>query len=308
MSEIRVGISGWTYPNWKKVFYPAKLSASKEMEYATSRMGTIEVNGTFYRLQQPSTFRDWYVRSPKNFVFSVKGNNFVTHIKRLRDVEGAAANFYASGLTELREKLGPVLWQLPTGLKFDEGRMREFLEILPKTSRQAIALAKTHDKELKGAKGLRAYANARIRHAIEVRDDSFKDRKFLKMLRDHDVAYVIADTAGRWYNAEEVTADFVYIRLHGFKELYTGAYPEAAIRSWARKIKKWNADGKRDVFAYFDTDYKVNAPFDAANLMLHLRKHPDLVMPQEDPRELFERRTQFGRKTMTQLQDRAKNR
>lgn len=312
MHELRVGISGWTYPKWRGVFYPKKLSHKLELEYATAHMSTIEINGTFYRLQTPATFRNWYERAPENFVFSVKGNQFITHAKRLRDPEPALANFFATGILELGEKLGPILWQFPPSFKLDLARFEDFFAALPRTPRRAVALARTHEKPIRGSEKLRAPTAARLRYAVEVRDDSFRDDRFLQLLSDHNVAYVIADTAGRWYNAEEVTADFVYLRLHGFKELYSGGYTPAAIRSWARKIRKWTEatarGAKRDAFIYFDNDAKVNAPFDATSLMLELERSRALVHPHAPLNELVAQRKTLKPAVLKQLQDRALNR
>jgi uncharacterized protein YecE (DUF72 family) len=350
MSEIRVGISGWTYPRWRGTFYPKKLKTKNEMEFATRHVGSIEINGTFYRLQNAATFRDWYERSPENFVFSVKGNRYITHAKRLKDPEEGLANFFATGVLELQEKLGPILWQFPPKMKFDEERFREFFKALPRTPKQAAALAKKHKMKFKKDEPVRVRTKAKLRYAVEIRDDSFKDPKFIELLREFNIAYVVADTADRWVYAEDQTADFSYVRLHGFKELYAGGYPDQAIREWARKVHAWNqgkipkgttliapelqsdsvggtrsaktnsrsahrrtsksaiAGKHRDVFVYFDNDAKVNAPFDAANLMLHLKRQRDLVLPEESPVELLASRDAVSEKKLLALQDRALNR
>jgi uncharacterized protein YecE (DUF72 family) len=303
-NEIRIGISGWNYPLWRRTFYPEKVSVKRELEYAADRVSTIEVNGSFYRLQKPATFRDWYERTPGGLVFSIKGNRYITHAKRLKDVGGALANFFATGPLELREKLGPILWQFPPHMKFNADRFKEFFGRLPRTPRDAIKLARNHDMKLSGDdERLVAHTKAKLRYAVEIRDDSFKCDEFVDLLREYEIAYVIADTADRWVYAENLTADFVYVRLHGYKELYSGGYTPEAIEMWAEKIAKWTKD--RPGFVYFDNDAKVNAPFDAASLMLELNGTGRVVMPAVDPRQLLEQRAHLSKKTLRALQARA---
>lgn len=307
-SEIRIGISGWTYPLWRGTFYPEGLSTKREFEYATERFSTIEVNGTFYRLQKPDTFRNWYDNSPDYLKFAIKGNRYITHVKRLKDPAPMLANFFATGPLELQEKLGPILWQFPPNMKFNADRFKEFFELLPRTPKEAISLARKHDLQIEGDDTLVARSKAKLRYAVEIRNDSFKDDKFIDLLREHEIAYVIADTAGRWVYAEELTADFVYMRLHGYKELYSGGYTEEALDEWASKIKKWNQNGEKDIFTYFDNDAKVNAPYDAASLMQRLRKISGLILPEFDPANLINKRKHLTKKEKTALQPRAMNR
>ena len=283
MSELRVGISGWTYGGWRGVFYPPDVTQKRELEYASRAMNSIEINGTFYSLQRPSSFQNWYDATPPNFKFAVKGSRFITHMKKLKDVDTALANFFASGLLNLREKLGPVLWQFPPQLAFNEDKFAAFMEMLPKTTSDASRLARKHDERVTGRAVLKADADRPIRHAFEIRHDSFLDEAFIKLLRKHRAALVFADTAGLWPYAEDLTADFIYIRLHGASELYTSGYSDDELDWWADRIRAWSAGrqprdatlistaapparAQRDVFVYFDNDRKVRAPFDAMRL------------------------------------------
>jgi uncharacterized protein YecE (DUF72 family) len=283
MSDLRIGISGWTYAGWRGVFYPPDVTQKRELEYASRTMNSIEINGTFYSLQRPSSFQAWYDATPPNFVFAVKGSRFITHMKKLKDVDTALANFFASGLLNLREKLGPILWQFPPQLAFNEDKFAAFLEMLPKTTSDASRLARKHDERVTGRAVLKADADRPIRHAFEVRHDSFLDEAFVKLLRKHRAALVYADTAGLWPYAEDVTGDFIYIRLHGASELYTSGYSDEELNHWAGRIRLWSAGkqpkdaalitdvaphkrAQRDVYVYFDNDRKVRAPFDAMRL------------------------------------------
>jgi len=262
MGHYRVGISGWTYAGWRGVFYPPGLPHKRELEFAGRHFNSIEINGTFYSLQRPSSFRDWYDATPAAFRFAVKGSRFITHMKKLNDVDTAVANFFASGVLALREKLGPILWQFPPQLAFNEERFAAFLELLPKSNTEAAKLARRHDQRVTGRSYLRVDRRRRIRHAFEIRHESFVDERFFRLLRKHKAAFVVADTAGRWPYREEVTADFVYVRLHGSSELYTSSYSDDELDAWARRIRRW----RRDVYVYFDNDRKVKAPFDAMRL------------------------------------------
>src|SRR5579875_2972064 len=141
MAQARVGTSGWLYPPWRKVFYPPRLPHRLELQYISSQLNTVEINGTFYSLQRPESFQRWYAETPDDFTFAVKGARFVTHMKKLAGVETPLANFFASGVLALKEKLGPVLWQLPPGLRFDPKRLAAFFALLPRTSREAARLA-----------------------------------------------------------------------------------------------------------------------------------------------------------------------
>jgi uncharacterized protein YecE (DUF72 family) len=267
--RIRTGISGWTYDGWRGTFYPPGLARSRELAYATSRLTSLEINGTFYSLQRPSSYSTWREQAPEDFVYAVKAPRFITHIKRLKHVETPVANFFANGLFRLREKLGPILWQLPPSLRFDPALMEDFLALLPRDTWAASALAHGHDDKVEGRCELDPGAKRRLRHAIEVRHESFRDPRFLEMLRRARVALVTADTAGKWPRFEEQTADFSYARLHGDVELYASGYTPSALRAWAGKFERWSRPG-REVYVYFDNDVKVRAPHDAmalANLL-----------------------------------------
>lgn len=269
MASTRIGTSGWRYPPWRGSFYPRGLPQRRELELVSREVRSIEINGSFYSLQRPSSFERWYRETPDDFVFSVKGGKFITHSKKLRDCESALANFFAQGLLTLEHKLGPILWQLPPQLPFDPIRLKAFFELLPRSTREAAALARNHDARLKHGAVTEARVDRPLRHALEVRHPSYLDPAFIPLLRRHDVALCIADTAGRWPFIEEVTSDFVYVRLHGDQELYVSGYGPKALDLWARRIDSWSKEG-RDVFVYFDNDVKVRAPYDAINLAARL--------------------------------------
>ena len=262
---MRVGISGWRYPPWRGEFYPKGLPQRAELEYVASRLRTVEINGSFYSLQRPERYRAWAAATPDDFVFAVKGGRFVTHMKRLAGVRTALANFFASGVLALGPRLGPVLWQLPGTFRFDEAVLGEFFALLPRSALAASRLARAHDEKLRARAWMRVEADRPLRHAIEVRHESFRDPAFIALARRHHVAIVVADTAGRWPLIDEPTADFAYARLHGDVELYTSGYDDEALDRWARRVRRWAKDG-RDVFVYFDNDVKVRAPFDAMGL------------------------------------------
>jgi len=265
----RVGISGWRYPPWRGVFYPKGLPQHAELSYAASLLSTIEINGSFYSLQLPTSYRSWHDHTPEDFVFSVKGGRFITHMKKLRDPEITLANFFASGVLALRAKLGPILWQLPPNLGFDADRLAAFFARLPRSTAEAAWLARHHDERLKDRALTDTDADRPMLHALEVRHASFKTAAFTDLLRAHHIAVVVADTAGKWPLIREVTADFGYVRLHGDKELYTSGYTDQALDSWARTVRGWSKGG-RDVYVYFDNDAKVHAPFDAQALARRL--------------------------------------
>ncbi|NZA27457.1 DUF72 domain-containing protein [Luteimonas sp. SJ-92] len=280
---VRIGISGWRYAPWRGKFYPKGLAQRRELEYAACSFPTIEINGTFYSLQRPDSFRLWHEETPDDFVFAVKGNRFITHLRRLRDADQALANFLASGLLALGPKLGPLLWQLPPNFRYEEERMRVFLQSLPQDTGAALRLARRRETaRMRGRSALSIDHERPLRHAMEVRHESFRDRGFIELLRAHNVALVVADTAGKWPLLEDVTADFMYLRLHGDKELYASGYGDDALDDWARRIAAWArgtqpqgarrvVDGAvprrpRDVYCYFDNDIKVHAPYDAKSL------------------------------------------
>ncbi len=279
-----IGISGWRYVPWRGKFYPAGLAQRRELEYASGQLPSIEINGSFYALQKPASYAAWYEATPPGFVFAVKGNRFITHMLRLRDVEKPLANVLASGVFELREKLGPMLWQFPPNFAFDAERFEAFLALLPHDTHAAAELARGHEARMKGRTMLDPGPKRRLRHAVEIRHESFEDPAFIALLRKYRVALVVADTAGKWPQIEDVTADFMYLRLHGDTELYASGYDDDAIARWARKIRAWREGGQpkdarlvsskaprkratRDVYCYFDNDIKVHAPRDAQRLI-----------------------------------------
>jgi len=279
--ELRIGISGWRYAPWRGVFYPPDLRQRLELEFAAAHFNSIEINGSFYSLQRPECYAAWREATPPGFVFAVKGGRFITHMKKLRDIETPLANFFASGVLELRDKLGPVLWQFPEVLRFDE-RFERFFELLPKTTRDAAKLARRHGPQVR-ASIPRGDEATRVRHAIEVRHGSFRSPEFIALLRKHGLALVVADTAGRWPYLEDVTADFVYVRLHGDVKLYESGYSAQALERWSERVRAWSRGREpedavrvspvhaskaraRDVYVYFDNDIKVHAPFDAIAL------------------------------------------
>lgn len=282
--RISIGISGWRYAPWRGVFYPDDLPQSRELEYASRRLPTIEINGTFYSLQRPERFAAWYRDTPRGFLFAVKGSRYITHMKRLREVERPLANFFASGLFVLREKLGPMLWQFPPNFRYDREKLEAFFARLPRTTAEALALARRRDARVKGRTRLAIDRSRRLRHAVEIRHESFLDPSFVALLRRHRIALVVADTAGKWPYCEDVTADFVYIRLHGDEQIYASGYGDAALDRWEARIDAWSrgrepadaqrisdrpppARARRDVYCYFDNDIKVKAPFDALRLI-----------------------------------------
>lgn len=269
----RVGISGWRYAPWRGDFYPKGLAQRRELEYASRQLGSIELNGSFYSLQRPESYAAWRDETPEDFVFAVKGGRFVTHMLRLRNVETALANFFASGVLALGPKLGPFLWQLPERVPFDAEVLDAFLARLPRTTTEAAALAARHDARVEGRTWLTTDEDRPLRHALEVRSPTFDDPTYFALLERHGVASVVADTAGRWPFFTAVTADFAYARLHGDTELYASGYDDVALDRWAATVQGW-LDAGRDAYVYFDNDVKVRAPYDAMALAARLGVTP----------------------------------
>jgi uncharacterized protein YecE (DUF72 family) len=280
---LRIGISGWRYEPWRGVFYPPRLPQRRELEYASRALDTIEINGSFYSLQRPEFYAAWYRDTPSGFLFAVKGSRYITHMLRLRDFDRPLANFFASGIFNLREKLGPFLWQFPPNFGFEEERFERFFAALPRTTEDALALARRRDARMLGRSRLAIDESRPLRHAVEIRHPSFVDPRFVDLLRRWQVALVVADTAGKWPYCEDITADFLYLRLHGEAELYRSGYTEASLDRWAARIRAWSKGSEpddahrissapspkrrsRDVYCYFDNDIKVHAPFDARRL------------------------------------------
>jgi uncharacterized protein YecE (DUF72 family) len=337
-AQLRIGISGWTYKPWRGTFYPPKWGLKKELAYASREVNSVEINGSFYSLQRPSSYQQWYRETPDDFLFSVKGGRFITHMKRLQNVETPLANFFASGLLCLREKLGPILWQLPPHFLYNEEKLARFFDLLPRTTTEAAALAKKHDDRLKGRAWTESDAERPLRYALEIRHESFRTPAFVELLRRHQIGLVIADTAGKWPFFEDTTADLVYIRLHGDEELYVSGYTDESLEKWRGKIDAWSRGkdpknavriapvektppAKRDVFVYFDNDVKVRAPFDAMLLAYKLGvgkkplAGPDPATIDEVARTVWpaltrasaDRRWAFGRSEGSQTAKKAKN-
>jgi uncharacterized protein YecE (DUF72 family) len=289
--RIRIGISGWNYGGWRGTFYPRGLRHEDELSYAGRQVDTIEINGTHYSLQHPHSFARWHDETPDGFVFAVKGSRFITHLKQLHDIETPLANFFASGVLRLEEKLGPFLWQFSPRFKFDPERLDHFFALLPRDTEKAAALAERHDRRLAGRAWTHTAVKRELRHAVEIRHKSFLDPGFVALLRRHGMALVFADSVA-WPYAEDLTADFLYLRLHGSEELYASGYSGEALEHWAARIKLWARglepnDARliapnttpprrngRDVYVYFDNDAKVRAPADARLLRAKVADHP----------------------------------
>jgi uncharacterized protein YecE (DUF72 family) len=284
--DIRIGISGWTYPPWRGVFYPKGLKQQDELCFAGRQFRTIEINGTFYGLQKPKSFDAWRDNTPEGFVFSVKAPSFITHLQRLRGVETSVPNFLASGLLRLGPKLGPILWQFPPNLKFDPDIFETFLALLPHNTEQAATLTHKHDARMNGRDWCETDQKRPMRHAVEIRHESFRNKDFIALLRRYKIALVCADTV-EWPRLMDLTADFIYCRLHGSEQLYASGYDPGALDDWASRVRLWARGGEpadaeragpparprktgRDVFLYFDNDMKVKAPANAAALVKRL--------------------------------------
>lgn len=282
-SDIRIGISGWRYEPWRGDFYPEGLLQRRELEYASRTVSSIEINGSFYALQTPERFSNWRDSTPDDFVFSVKAPRYITHVKRLRELDEPLANFFASGPLQLERKLGAFLWQFPPSFRYDPALFTELFEQLPRTFGEAVQCA-ARSPRFPAPEGLTTGAKTRLRHAVEIRHRSFMQEGFIELLRKHRIALVVADTAGKWPLVEELTADFMYLRLHGDKELYSSGYDDSALDDWARRIRAWaggkqpegarrlseqedSSSAERDVYCYFDNDIKVRAPYDARQLL-----------------------------------------
>jgi uncharacterized protein YecE (DUF72 family) len=296
MSDIRIGISGWRYTPWRGDFYPPGLTQKNELKFASRAVNSIEINGSFYSLQSPDLYKRWYEETPKGFVFSVKGPRYITHIRRLKEIDEPLANFFASGVFQLREKRGPILWQFAPNFKFDAERFEHFLKLLPHDGKAAKACASQCAERLQQPGYLDIPARLKLRHAVEIRHESFLVPEFVALLRKYKVALVVADTAGKWPHVEDLAADFVYVRLHGDKELYASGYSDEALKSWGDRIDAWQkgtqprdarlivqktprARKSRDVYCYFDNDIKVRAPYDARRLLerFHLTEHLEVA-------------------------------
>jgi uncharacterized protein YecE (DUF72 family) len=283
---IRIGISGWRYEGWRGEFYPDGLPQRAEMAYACSRYPSVEINGTFYSLQRKAYFEKWAAATADDFVFAVKGSRFITHMKQLNEPEQALANFFGQGILALGDKLGPILWQFSQRFRFRPERLEPFLDLLPHDHAAAARLARRHDDRTKDP-ATEPRTEGPIRHAIEIRNESFLVPEFVDMCADRGVAIVVSHSPGIYPMVEEPTADFMYLRLHGAVRMYFGSYGGEALADWAARIDAWAAGGEppdperiterdppsagaRDVYVYFDNDEKTRAPFDARRLMERL--------------------------------------
>jgi uncharacterized protein YecE (DUF72 family) len=231
--QIYIGTSGWIYDHWSEVFYPKDCPKTKWLEFYAKHYGTVELNASFYRLPKPQTFENWRTRTPDTFLWAVKANRYITHIKRIKDVEEPLGRFYSS-VELLKEKLGPLLFQLPPNLSFDEAVLSNFCQHL---------------------KGDHLYT-------LEVRHPSWAQKRVVEILKDNNIALCISDTAGRYPYIEEDTATFFYVRLHGSRKLYGSEYSEKELRTFARKIRDWS----KDTYLYFDNDYRGYAIKNAKRL------------------------------------------
>jgi uncharacterized protein YecE (DUF72 family) len=286
--QIRIGISGWRYAGWRGVFYPQDLAQRRELEFASRHFNSIEINGSFYSLQDAASWQKWHNETPRDFLFAVKCPRFISHIKRLRDIEAPLANFFASGVLLLRRKLGPLLWQFPPNMVFDAQRWEAFFRLLPKTMAAAARQAAQHDQRIDQAALPETIPRRPLLHAMEIRHESFRCEEFIALLRKYGIALVVADTAGKFPYLEDVTADFVYLRLHGAEVLYASGYDDNSLKRWAKRIALWSAGAEprdaqrassskpekapRSVYCYFDNDAKVRAPFDAQRLSTFIER------------------------------------
>lgn len=280
--KVRVGLSGWSYEGWRGDFYPEGLPHKHELAFATQHFPTLEVNGTFYSLSKPGAMRSWYETAPRGFVYALKGSRFITHNKKLGDVDEAMSNFMASGVLELKDKLGPILWQLSPNMRFDADRVDRFLAMLPRDLDGVAGMARKATLD-RPQSTKRAGDNHRVRHVIEPRHESFFGEEMVAVARRHGVALAFSHSSV-WPYTEEVTAGFVYLRLHGPRRLYSSGYTRAELERWADRIRVW-ADGsqpddaerlterrpprrkRRDVYVYFDNDSGGHAPKDATTLL-----------------------------------------
>ncbi|MDX1581979.1 MAG: DUF72 domain-containing protein [Thermoanaerobaculia bacterium] len=286
MGMIRIGVAGWSYDHWGNgTFYPENLPKKQRLEYVGKKFNSAEINGSFYSLLSPKTYENYRRVTPEGFLFAVKGSQFITHSKRLKDVGTPLANFYASGVLRLEEKLGPFLWQFPDA-KWDIERLRTFIDLLPKDTREASRLARRHDQRVEGKASTAADGKRRIRHALEFRNEHFLTDEVVRICRDGGVALVFADS-GKWPYLEELTSGFVYVRLHGSPKTYASNYGPKKLEKWEQRIRAWS-DGRepddperitdrkppkrksRDVYVYFDNDGKGHAPKNASSLMERL--------------------------------------
>jgi uncharacterized protein YecE (DUF72 family) len=244
--KIRVGIGGWVYPPWRGVLYPKGLPQAQELSYASRQVTAIEINGTFYGAQKPASFRRWHEDTPEYFVFSVKGPRFATHRSDLATAGPSIDRFFGSGVLELRDKLGPILWQFAPRTPFDEAGFAAFLELLP-----------------------HCLDGRAIRHVVEVRHQSFLSPSFVELLRRYQIAVAFVDDDSH-LALDEVTADFAYARLRRCAEAEPEGYAPEALDRWAQRFQRNLAERRHDCFVYFINGAKVRAPAAAKALLQRL--------------------------------------
>jgi uncharacterized protein YecE (DUF72 family) len=234
--KIYIGTSGWSYPSWYDIFYPPDIASNKLLEYYSKTFKTVEINSSFYHSIQPSVYKNWYNETPKDFIFSIKASRYITHTKKLKDAKESWQTFEKS-FQNLKEKIGVILFQLPPNFKKDFERLESFLKILPK----------------------------KYRYTFEFRNESWFDEEIYSLLKKFNCALCVASTPN-YPLVEKITADFVYLRLHGSKILYASEYTIKELKQWAKKIKDWQGQGM-DCYIYFDNDYEARAVEDAKELI-----------------------------------------
>jgi uncharacterized protein YecE (DUF72 family) len=264
-----IGTSGWKKPQWRGDFYPKGLVQRRELEYASRQLTSLEINSTFHGLQKPSTFTNWRIETPDDFVFAIKGHEVVSRTALFPTARAHLADFFASGVLELREKLGPLLWQLPEQSKFDAERLDRFLSLLPRSGAEAARLAEESETG-DGSGG--QLPDSPLRHAIEVRGASYLDADFVALLKSYNVAVVFTNAPGA-PDFRELTSDFVYLRLSSSEDHYANGYDDDALDNWATRITAWvGGPPSRDVFAYFKNPAGVlpHTPHNATKLIARL--------------------------------------
>jgi len=298
MASIFIGMAGWSYEGWRGSFYPESLKQKDELAHASRRVQSIEINGTFYSLFRPAIYLGWYEQTPADFNFSLKGPKYITHERRLKDFQTPLNNFLASGILALREKLGCILWQFPPTMPFTVERFEPFLAALPHDMAAAAQLGLGHSDWLEGRTFLEVTDNHRLRHAVEGRHPSFRDPAFVELARKYGIAIVVGDTAGRWPLIEDVTTDFLYLRLHADETQYPNGYTKKSMEYWGRRVQTWSqglqpddaavvvpgppAPMPRTIFTYFDNDVKETAPLNALSMIAYLTQSgalPERIFP-----------------------------
>lgn len=248
--SIRVGIGGWDFPPWRETFYPPEVPNKRALEYASSVLTCIEINGTFYRNAKPEHFAGWAERTPDKFVFAVKASRYATNRKVLGEAGDSIERFMDSGLSELGDKLGPILWQLAATKRFDPDDLEAFFKLLPKK-----------------------LGKRKLQHVLDARNDSFICPEYLTLARKYKVATVITDSP-KYPNFTEMTGDFAYARLMDSRSEVTTGYTRPALKKWAAQAESWAGGGKRDVFVYFINGAKERAPAAAQELLRVLGATP----------------------------------